>query len=269
MIFEPAPVSEAPRRRKPRFAVHVKRVHRLTPRMVRVTFTGEELAAFEWNGPAAHIKLIFADSNDQSARGSGAEPAARPIMRTYTPRRFDAAARELDVEFVIHGEGPASAWAERAEVGQRLTIAGPGRSYSVDSEADWYVLAGDDTAIPAICTILDALPASVKALALIEVVDGAEEHALETRSANTELRWLRRGPDPRNAGRELEAALRHVELPPGSGRIYVACEAEAMRRIRRHLLHERQFPRDRLVTRGYWRLGETDHPDRDYGEDIA
>jgi len=246
------PVTDAARPRKPRFAVRVKRIRRLTPRMVRVTFTGEELSGFAWNGPAAHIKLIFEAS-----------------MRTYTPRRFDAAERELDVEFVIHGEGPASAWAERAEVGQSLMIAGPGRSYAVDAEADWYVLAGDDTAIPAICTILEALPPSVKALALIEVADSAEEHSLETRTANTEIRWLQRGADARRAGRELEAAVRRMELPPGTGRIYVACEADAMRRIRRHLVTERAFPRDRLVTRGYWRLGETDHPDRDYGEDIS
>lgn len=252
------------RARKPRFAVHVRRVRRLTPRMVRVTFTGDELSGFGWNGPAAHIKLIF-----ENAGGGPHGPGARPPMRTYTPRRFDPAARELDVEFVIHGEGPASAWAAQAAAGQRLTIAGPGRSYAVDPQADWYVLAGDDTAIPAICTILDALPASVKALALIEVVDAAEEHALETRSANTEIRWLQRGADPRNAGRELETAVRRMELPSGAGRIYVACEADAMRRIRRHLISERAFPRDRLVTRGYWRLGETDHPDRDYGEDIA
>ena len=246
------PATDAARPRKPRYTARVARVRHLTPRMVRVTFTGEELSGFGWNGPAAHVKLTF-----------------EAQMRTYTPRRFDAAARELDVEFVIHGEGPASRWAEQAAVGQSLTIAGPGRSYAVDPEADWYVLAGDDTAIPAICTILDVLPPSVKALALLEVVDAAEEHALETRSANTEIRWLRRGADPRKAGRELEAAVRRMELPPGAGRIYVACEADAMRRIRRHLITERAFPRERLVTRGYWRLGETDHPDRDYGEDIA
>jgi NADPH-dependent ferric siderophore reductase len=154
-------------------------------------------------------------------------------------------------------------------VDQQLTIAGPGRSYAVDREADWYVLIGDDTAIPAISTILDVLPPSVKALALLEVVDSAEEHALETRTANTEIRWLQRGPDPRHAGRELESSVRRMELPPGTGRIYVACEADAMRRIRRHLIAERAFPRERLVTRGYWRLGATDHPDRDYGEDIS
>jgi NADPH-dependent ferric siderophore reductase len=238
--------------------VEVRRVERLTPRMVCVTFGGGELASFAWSGPASHIKLIF-----------GAQDSPAPVMRTYTPRRFDPEACEIDVEFAIHGEGPASAWAEQAAAGQTLALAGPGRSYAVDPDADWYLLAGDDTAIPAIGTILESLPASTRALVYLEVTDAAEERAFATCAANTEIHWLTRGDDPRNAGRALEAAVRGSALPAGAGRIYVACESDAMRRIRRHLITERQFPRDRLVTRGYWRLGETDHPDRDYGEDIG
>lgn len=252
----------APRPRKPRFRATVKRVTRLTPRMVRVTFTGEELAGFGWNGPAAHIKLIFGEPSTD-------ETAPRPPMRTYTPKRFDREARELDVDFVLHGEGPASSWAAQARVGQTLVIAGPGRNYVVDPSADWFLLAGDDTALPAICTILEALPAGARAIVLAEIVDSSEERALETGAANATITWLHRGPDVSRAGHELEQAVRRLDLPEGSGRIYVACEADAMRRIRRHLLLERNFNRAHLVTRGYWKLGETDHPDRDYGEDVA
>jgi NADPH-dependent ferric siderophore reductase len=146
----PAPAAKP---RKPRYPATVMRVKQLTPHMVRVTFSSPELATFGWNGPAAHIKLIFGD------------PAAtpRPTMRTYTPRRFDPAARELDVDFVLHGEGPASTWAAQAAVGQTLTIAGPGRSYTIDSAAPWFVLAGDESAIPAICTILEHLPPAAPA----------------------------------------------------------------------------------------------------------
>ena len=261
-------MNEAPRPRKARYAVEVSHVRHLTPRMVRVTFTGDALAAFAWNGPAAHIKLIF-EGDDAAASAGPREPAPRPVMRTYTPRRFDAQARELVVDMVIHGAGPASAWASRASVGQRLTIAGPGRNYQVDGAADWYLLAGDDTAIPAIGTILEALPPKVRALVLLEVVDASEEHPIDARGDATQVHWLHRGPDPAGAGQPLEAAVRRIELPSGTGAVYVACESEAMRRIRRHLLHERQLPRTQLVTRGYWRLGETDHPDRDYGEDVG
>ena len=209
--------------RKARYDVQVVRVRALTPHMVRVTFNGAALANFIWSGPAAHIKLIFATASE----------SARPVMRTYTPRRFDPVTRELDVDFVIHGEGPASAWAAQASVGQSLQIAGPGRSYTPDPTADWFILAGDETAIPALATLLEVLP-----------------HAADVRVF-------------------IEVALRRIDLPPGSGRVYVACEADAMRRIRRYLLTERGIPAAQLVTRGYWKQGETDHPDRDYGEDAG
>jgi NADPH-dependent ferric siderophore reductase len=250
------PTSTA-RSRKPRYVAAVKSVTRLTPRMVRVTFSSEALAEFGWNGPAAHIKLIFGDASQ--------EP--RPPTRTYTPRRFDAQAGELDVDFVLHGEGPASAWASQAAVGQELTIAGPGRHYAVDPGAQWFLLAGDDTAIPAIETIIEAVPVSTPVHALIEVVDEREQHALHV-GRNVTIQWLYRGADVSAAGRPLEAAIRAVTLPQGTGRVYVACESDAMRRIRRHLLHERKLDRSQLVTRGYWHLGVTDHPDRDYGEDV-
>jgi NADPH-dependent ferric siderophore reductase len=252
----PEPIPGA-RARKPRYVAAVKSVTQLTPRMVRVTFSSESLAEFGWNGPAAHIKLIFGDGTQ--------EP--RPPARTYTPRRFDAQARELDVDFVLHGEGPASAWASQAAVGQELTIAGPGRNYAVDPSAQWFLLAGDDTAIPAIETIIRAVPASTPTQALIEVVDDREHHDLRV-GANVTIQWLHRGLNVSEAGRPLEAAIRAATLPQGPGRVYVACESDAMRRIRRHLLHERKLDRSQVVTRGYWHLGVTDHPDRDYGEDV-
>jgi NADPH-dependent ferric siderophore reductase len=234
--------------------------------MVRVTFTSPELAEFGWNGPAAHIKLIFDGAAPPPEAAGAAGEAPRPTMRTYTPRRFDRETRELDVDFVIHGEGPASSWASQAAAGQTLTVAGPGRHYGVDPSADWFVLAGDDSAIPAIATILEHLPPTARAMALIEVVDPTDEHNICERST-APIRWLHRGEDPTKAGALLESALRDLEFPAGAGRVYVACEAAAMRRIRRHLLTERGFSRDHVVTRGYWKLGATDHPDGDYGQD--
>ena len=256
-MSEPAAPAAPARPRKPRYVASVKSVTPLTPRMVRVTFTGDGLADFGWNGPAAHIKLIFG-SADQ-------EP--RPPTRTYTPRRFDATSGELDVDFVLHGEGPASAWASQAAVGQQLTIAGPGRSYTVEPGAQWFLLAGDDTAIPALCTIIESVPVSIPVRALIEVVDDQEQHDLHA-GDNVTVEWLYRGPNVADSGRALEAAVRAAQLPPGTGRVYVACESDAMRRIRRHLLQERKLDRSQLVTRGYWHLGVVDHPDRDYGEDV-
>jgi NADPH-dependent ferric siderophore reductase len=255
-----APVAAKPK--KPRYPATVKRVEHLTPRMVRVTFTSPELADFAWNGPAAHIKLIFAQPEPQAP---GAV-APRPTMRTYTPRRFDREARELEVDFILHGEGPASSWAERAAVGQTLMVAGPGRNYVIDPSAEWFLLAGDDTAIPAISTILESLPASAAARVLIEVVDRADEEEIPARP-NTPVTWLHRGPDPSKAGTTLEASVRAWQAPAGSGRVYVACESGAMRRIRSHLLTDKTINREHLVSRGYWKLGAVDHPDGVYGQD--
>ncbi len=265
-----APSTAPARPRKPRFDVEVRRVEHLTPRMVRVTFTGPALRDFAWNGPAAHIKLIF---SDLARPGAGEEPpeatAGRTVMRTYTPRRFDPRVPELDVELVIHGEGPASAWAAQAAVGQRLTIAGPGRSYTVDPAADWYLLVGDETAIPALGTVLEALPVALPTIALVEVADAAERHAIAHGGPQARIDWLVRDAEAHGAGERLEPAVRELAWPAGSGRVYVACEAGVMRRIRRHLLQERGMPREHVVTRGYWRIGATDHPDRDYGEDVG
>jgi NADPH-dependent ferric siderophore reductase len=258
--------------RKPRYPATVKRVQHLTPRMVRVTFTSPELADFGWSGPAAHIKLMFGAAPGKPAAPGGAGDAAgtaeapRPTMRTYTPRRFDREACELDVDFILHGEGPASSWASQAEVGQTLTIAGPGRNYVVDTAADWFLLVGDDTAIPAISTILETLPPKANAIVFLEVVDGDDEVAIPA-GDNIKVTWLHRGPNPSHAGGPLEASLRNFPMPEGSGRIYVACESGAMRRIRALLLTDRTINREHLVTRGYWKLGAVDHPDGDYGQD--
>jgi len=254
------------RPRKARYAATVQRVERLTPRMLRIVFGGPALAGFNWNGAAAHIKLILGTDS----------PEVRAPSRTYTPRRFDAARQELTVDFVLHGEGPAATWAAQAEVGQPMLIAGPGRSFAVDATAQWLLLAGDESAIPAIASILDVVPDGVRTQVLLEVNDATDEYELAPSRANLSIRWLHRaqplgGPrqNSARAGVELAAAVAAFTTPPGSGQIYVACEADAMRGIRRLLLVERGLPREWVTTRGYWKQGATDHPDRDYGEDVG
>jgi NADPH-dependent ferric siderophore reductase len=251
------------RPRKQRHAATVQRVQRLTARMVRVVFGGPALAGFNWNGPGAHIKLIL-----------GADtPEVRAPSRTYTPRHFDAATHELTVDFVLHGEGPASTWAAQAQVGQPMLIAGPGRCYALDAQAQWLLVAGDESAIPAVATILEAVPDAVRTEVLLEVNDAADEFVITPERPNVGIRWLHRAQPiighggTARAGVELLSAITAFQPPTGTGGIYVACEADAMRRIRRHLLLERALPREWLTTRGYWKQGATDYPDRDYGED--
>ncbi|HEU5099402.1 MAG TPA: siderophore-interacting protein [Roseiflexaceae bacterium] len=253
-----------PRRRRVMRRVRVTRVEQLSPRMVRVTFTGDDLGAFAWNGPAAHIKLIFPEDGQDEPPMPQPDGPRSTRMRTYTPRRFDPAVPELDVEFVLHGDGPASAWAAQAKEGQALILAGPGPNYQIDPDADWFLLAGDDAALPAIETILDALPAQARVRVLLEVADEHERRPLST-AAQLYITWLHRGADQVDAA--LEEAVRALQLPAGNGRIYVGCEAAAMRRIRKHLLQERGLNPAAIVTRGYWKLGAIDYTDHDYGTD--
>lgn len=250
-----------PRRRRVMRRVRVTGVEQLSPRMVRVTFTGDDLHAFAWNGPAAHIKLIFPEDGETEPPMPQPEGPRPTRIRTYTPRRFDPAIPELDVEFVLHGDGPASTWAAQAQVGQALIVGGPGPNYQIDPSADWFVLVGDDAALPAIETILDALPATARVRVLVEVADKYEERPLPT-NAQLEVTWLHRGAQ---ADAALEQAVRTIELPTGNGRIYVGCEAAAMRRIRTHLLQDRGLDPATIVTRGYWKLGAMDYTDHDYG----
>ena len=258
--------AEAPRRKRVFRWVQVTQVAQLSPKMVRVTFTGDDLGQFGWNGPAAHIKLFFPEEGQTEPVMPQPDGPRSARARTYTPRRFDPAVPELEVEFVLHGEGPAATWAAQAQVGQKLILAGPGPNYVIEPTADWYLLVGDDTALPAIETILEALPATTHAQVLMEVADAQEERTL-TSAAPLDVTWLYHDGNPARADAMLEEALYKIKLPEGTGRVYVGCEAAAMRRIRQHLIKERGLSPAMIVTRGYWKLGAVAYTDHDYGTD--
>jgi NADPH-dependent ferric siderophore reductase len=145
-------------------------------------------------------------------------------------------------------------------------MMGPGPGYAIDPDAPWYVLLADDAALPAIETILEALPATVRATVFVEVAAEDEARTLSA-SANADVRWLPRGEDPSAAGTALSAALQSFAWPAGEGRVYVGCEAAAMRQLRREIVEASGLDGKRIVARGYWRIGAVNHPDRDYAED--
>jgi NADPH-dependent ferric siderophore reductase len=115
-----------------------------------------------------------------------------------------------------------------------------------------------------VATLLEALPATATAEVHIEVADADDEITFDS-PAKTTVSWHHRR-SPGAFGAELDEAARAADIPAGA-RIWVACEAAAMRGIRRYLRNDRGLPADSLVTRGYWRLGEANHPDHDYGDD--
>src|SRR2546426_3121875 len=145
---------KAPRRRSPPRRVVVARVQTLSPAMRRITLAGAELAGFAASAPASYVKLIFPEPGEREPVPPSPDGPRAMNMRTYTPRRFDAQALELDVDFVLHGVGPASNWAEQAQPGQPLLLMGPGPGYTTDPDTSSYLLIGDDSALPAIETIL-------------------------------------------------------------------------------------------------------------------
>jgi NADPH-dependent ferric siderophore reductase len=253
--------------------VEVVGVRPVTDRLVRVTLGGEALAGFEIAAPTQHVKLLFpapgADAPPLPEMGPDGlhfpDDQPRPVMRTFTPRHFDAPTTTLDVEFVLHGEGPASTWAAQAAPGQRLAVAGPGGRMPFPLGDGRWVVAGDESAIPAIGTLLAALPGTAVAEVYLEVTDEADEFPLDS-NAEVTVTWLHRRPNA--FGASLFDALAATDVAGASG-VWVACEAGAVRTIRRMLLTDCKLDPALLVTRGYWRLGEQNHPDHDHGEDVA
>ncbi|MDX6341852.1 MAG: hypothetical protein QOH87_1990 [Trebonia sp.] len=244
----------------------------IAPRLVSVLVTGDDLDVFADAAPTAHLK-VFLPAAGQDAPNlpefapdgvARAEDGPPPTVRTYTPRGYDPATRTLEIQFLIHGEGPASAWAQRAKPGDKLAVAGPGGRFSLEPVAGHWWLAADESAIPAVGTLLEALPETTTVDVQIEV-DGPDDEIELAGPPKTTITWHHRRA--RDAfGAELAAAAREATIPDGA-RIWVACEAAAMRDIRRSFTRERGLPAAQLVTRGYWRTGEQNHPDHDYGED--
>jgi NADPH-dependent ferric siderophore reductase len=237
--------------------LQVRRSARITPRLVRVTLTGDALADFGGDGPDRRIKMFFpVPGQDRPAvpratSGGPVWPAGepRPTIRTYTVRRYDPAAGELDVDFVLHeGHGPAAAWARDAHPGAWVGVSEPGGRYVVDPEAAFHLVIGDETALPAVATVLAALPPGVPAVAYLEVADADEEQPL---AGPATVHWVHRGG--RAAGGPLAAAVRAAVLPGGPGQAWLSGESGCVRDLRRHLLDDRGFARRAVYATGYWR----------------
>lgn len=233
--------------------LQVRRSERITPRMIRVTLAGDELAGFGGDGPDRRIKMFFpVPGQDRPAvpramSGGPVWPAgeARPAIRTYTVRRFDPDAAELDVDFVLHeGHGPAAAWARDARPGSWVGVSEPGGRYVPDPAADFHVVIGDETALPAVATVLDALPPGVPALAFLEVADAGEEQPLPAT-------WVHRGDRP--AGVPLAEVVRAAQFPAGRGQAWLSGESGCVKDLRKHLLDDRGLDRRAVYATGYWR----------------
>jgi NADPH-dependent ferric siderophore reductase len=230
------------------FVARVAAVERVVPRVVRVTFADPSLRELPEPAPGGHLRLFFGDE----------EPAgneARYLRRTFTPRAFDRGRGELVCEFVIHGDGLAANWAQQAERGQPVVISGAGGRYRPEPVDGRFVIAVDDTGVPAAGTVVEALPPDTELIVLAEVTDADDERPMSG-DRDAPVTWLHRSPVGAEPNELLEAAV--AALPAGlEAAWFVAAESRTVRRLHQHLMDDRAVPKDQIEPRGYWRRRDT------------
>jgi NADPH-dependent ferric siderophore reductase len=259
----------------------------LTPHMVRVTLGG---SGFDTFSPSeftdSYVKLIVvADDVDMAGLArpltldSFAElPAAKqPVIRTLTVRRADTAAREIAIDVVVHGEhGAAGQWAATAEPGQPVYLMGPSGAYSPDPVADWHLLAGDESALPAISVALEALPANAIGQAFIEIA-GPEDEIPLTAPEGVQINWIYRGGRADLIGEDragdhapLIEAVKTAAWLPGQVHAFVHGEAQAvMHNLRPYIRKDREVDAKWTSISGYWRRGRTEETFRQWKRELA
>ena len=239
------------RRRLPRRPVRVVSAAPLSEHLVRIVASGA-LGDWETSGAGGHFKLFLPQPDGETA------------TRTYTVRSHDPERGELTIDFALHEDGPASEFARAARPGDVFEVSGGSRpGFAPRSDSAWTVLVADQSALPAVAAVLEALPATQTAHVVIEVP--SEEDVIELPSdATVTTRWIVGSGTPNE--RLVEAAL-ELELPAGVGEVWVGCESAAMRTIRRHLLGDLGLDRSTVQTRGYWKQGVVAHTDHDTGDD--
>ncbi len=247
------------RREPPRFRrVTVRRTADLTAHLRRITFSGSELGGLAVDEPAASVRLLVpSPGTDQLVmpEWDGNEfllpDGRRPLIRTFTPRHLRDDPLELDLDIVLHGDEGASGWAATARPGDPAAISGPGRGHALDPEANPQLLIGDETAIPAIAQLLEAIPGRTPVVVHMEVARPDARLELPAHE-NASISWhdLADGDPP---GAAVLAAVENEAIGDGA-RIWAAGEAAAMQRIRTHLA-ERGIDRSRTTVRGYWKVG--------------
>ncbi|CAD6559036.1 NADPH-dependent ferric-chelate reductase [Paraburkholderia hiiakae] len=243
--------------------LRVARVTALSPALIRVTLTGD-LSDFVSASFDDHLKVFFPAAGEEKpvlpTLGPDGivfpEGVERPAARDYTPRRFDTESQELDLEFVLHDAGPATAWAAQAQPGQYLGVGGPRGSMVIPTDFDWHLLIGDETALPAIQRRLTELPPGARVAVVVEVANRAARIELPT-DADLYAIWCYRDEsgDESKSEHPLVDGVSEVWLPPGEGYVWAAGEASAIRAVRAHLCNERGVDKKRIRASAYWRRG--------------
>ncbi|WP_211239432.1 siderophore-interacting protein [Actinokineospora inagensis] len=250
------------------YRLTVARTARVTPNLLRVTLTGSDLADYRPVGPEPRCKVLLPPAPGAEVIVPDSVPfwdalnalpeSLRPVVRTYTVRAARPDDHELDIDFVVHGEhGPASRWASNAQPGDPVGLYGCLSSFAPPADTSEYLIAGDDTALPAIAGIVASLPTGTRARVLVEVDSAVDEQPLDS-SADVTVTWLHReGVEP-GSGTWLYDAVRAVESIDPCTYAWVAGESAAVQAIRSTLVLDRDLTKQRVYFSGYWRHGHAE-----------
>jgi NADPH-dependent ferric siderophore reductase len=265
MSTMPAATS-ATKKSRPQVNLTVIRREELSPHMVRIVAGGEGFADFtNIDFVDRYVKLVFPQPGVEYSAPldlwSIRETMPReqwPFTRTYTVRWVDAAARELAIDFVVHGdEGLAGPWAAKAQPGDALTFTGPGGAYNPAPDADWYLFAGDEAALPAIAAAIESLPPEAAGLAFLEVDSDADFQPIAA-PAGMEVRWLTRGGVPAGESGLLVQAVADADWPGGRVDVFAHGERGYMKALRDVFFKQRGLDRKQVSLSGYWAKGRVE-----------
>jgi NADPH-dependent ferric siderophore reductase len=265
MSTVPAATS-ATKKTRPQIDLTVIRREELSPHMVRIVAGGPGFAAYENNSFVdRYVKIVFPQPGVEYALPLDlwtireTMPRAQwPFTRTYTVRWVNTAAQELAIDFVIHGdEGLAGPWAAAAKPGDTFTFTGPGGAYNPSPEADWYLFAGDEAALPAIAAAIESLPAEAQGLAFLEVDSDADVQPIGAPDG-VQVTWLRRNGIPAGSGNLLVSAVADAEWPAGRVDVFAHGERGYMKALRDVLFVQRGLQRSQVSLSGYWAQGRVE-----------
>jgi len=265
----------------------VVRTEQVTPHMVRVVLGGNGFDTFEPNKfTDAYCKVLFVRDDIEFAalpapltlNSFQTLPAERqPPIRTLTVRRADPDKREIAIDFVVHGDhGVAGPWASSAQPGQPAYLMGPSGAYAPDPTADWHLIAGDESALPAIASALEALPADAVAQVFVEVSGPDDEIELHS-PADLNVKWIYRGgradlvaADRAGDHAPLISAVKEADWLPGQVQVFIHGEAQTvMHNLRPYVRKERGVEAEWASISGYWRRGRTEETFRQWKKELA
>jgi NADPH-dependent ferric siderophore reductase len=255
--------SPAPRARLA-MLTEVRRSEPIGESMIRVVLGGGELERFNASVCTdSYVKLVFLSPGVEYPRPLDVNAVKTthaaedwPRMRTYTVRDWDAELKELTLDIVVHGDaGLAGPWAKGVKPGDEVFVVGPGGEYAPDPSADWHLLVGDESALPAICVSLASLPSDAVGHVFLEV-DGPTGEVPLAGPAGVTVTWLHRAGAP--VGKLLVDSVAGLDFPAGKVHAFVHGEAGFVKELRKVLRIERGLAREQLSISGYWRYGADD-----------